>query len=151
MTAGQAYLTLAKKLPVNRMLVLPLQAPGRQILPFLPADMLYAVCRYDLSGGAVAVKASVLDAGWALSLHTPHGTNFYVLPGLPQRRTDVAFLVVPTGESQPIPRRESAADTQIASPSTEGLIMLRAPLRGLAWAAETEAVLQRATCTPVKP
>jgi uncharacterized membrane protein len=149
-TAGHAYLTLAEKLPVNRMVVLPLQAPGRQLLPYLPADMLYAVCRFDLSGGAVAVKAPVLDAGWALSLHTPHGSNFYVLPGLPQRRTDVSFLVVPTGDAQPIPRRESAADTQIASPTPEGLIMLRAPLRGLAWAAEVEAVLQRASCTPVK-
>jgi hypothetical protein len=62
----------------------------------------------------------------------------------------VSFIVVPTGDAQPILRRESAADTQIASPSPEGLVMLRAPLRGLAWAAETEAVLQRATCTPVK-
>jgi uncharacterized membrane protein len=149
-TAGHAYLTLAEKLPVNRMVVLPLQAPGRQILPYLPPDMLYAVCRYDLSGGAVAVKASVLDAGWALSLHTPHGSNFYVLPGLPQRRTDVSFIVAPTGDTQPLPRRESVADTQIASPTLEGLVMLRAPLRGLAWAAETEAVLQRATCMPVK-
>jgi uncharacterized membrane protein len=149
-TAGHAYLTLAEKLPVNRMVVLPLQAPGRQILPYLPPDMLYAVCRYDLSGGAVAVKASVLDAGWALSLHTPHGSNFYVLPGLPQRRTDVSFIVVPTGDGQPIPRRESAADIQIASPTSEGLIVLRAPLRGLAWAAETEAVLRHATCTPVR-
>ena len=98
----------------------------------------------------VAVKASVLDAGWALSLHTPHGSNFYVLPGLPQRRTDVSFLLVPSSDAQPTPRRESAADTQITSPSSEGLVMLRAPLRGLAWAAGTEAVLQGATCTPVK-
>ena len=28
--------------------------------------------------------------------------------------------------------------------------MVRAPLRGLAWRAETEALLRRATCTPVK-
>ena len=28
--------------------------------------------------------------------------------------------------------------------------MVRAPLRGLAWRGETEALLRRATCTPVK-
>jgi len=130
--------------------VLPLQAPGRQILPFLPPDMLYAMCRYDLSGGSVAVSAGVLDAGWALSLHTPDGRNLYVLPGQPQRRVDVSFVIVPTGpDAPPPPRRESPADTQIASPTLDGVAILRAPIRGLAWMAETEAVLRTARCTPV--
>src|SRR5262245_29664932 len=56
---GQAYRLLAEKLPVNSMVMLPLQATGRQILPFLPPDMLYAMCRYDLSGGPVTVSATV--------------------------------------------------------------------------------------------
>jgi uncharacterized membrane protein len=149
--SGQAYRLLADRLPPNRMTVMPLQAPGRQLLPFLPPDMLYAMCRYELSGGPVAVTASVLDAGWALSLHTPDGRNLYVLPGLPLRRTDVSFVIVPSDPDSPsIPRRDSAADTQIASPTTEGLVILRAPLRGLTWTAETELALQTATCTPVK-
>jgi uncharacterized membrane protein len=148
---GQAYRLLAERLPVNSMVVLPLQAPGRQILPFLPPDMLYAICRYDLTRGPVAVTAAVPDVGWALSLHTPEGSNIYVLPGQRRRTTDVSFLVVPTGpDAQPIPRREAGAESQIASPSNEGLAILRAPLRGLAWAAETEAVLQRATCRPAR-
>ena len=147
---GQAYRQLADRLPPNSMTVLPLQAPGRQILPFLPPDMLYAMCRYDLSGGSVAVSARVLDAGWALSLHTPDGRNLYVLPGQPQRRVDVSFVIVPTGpDAPPPPRRESPADTQIASPTLDGVAILRAPIRGLAWMAETEAVLRTARCTPV--
>jgi hypothetical protein len=110
-SSGQAYRQLAEKLPANTMTVLPLQTPGRQILPFLPPDMLYAMCRYDLSGGSVEVSASVLDAGWALSLHTPDGRNLYVLPGQPGRRIDVSFVVVPTGPDAPPPsRRDSAAD-----------------------------------------
>ena len=148
---GHAYQQLAEKLPFNQMVVLPLQAPGRQILPYLPPDALYAVCRYDLRSGPVAVTAAVLRPGWALSLHTPRGSNFYVLPGQSQRRTDVSFLVVASGnDAGPVARRESAADTQIASPTVEGLIVLRGPLRGLAWTAETEQTLHRATCRPVR-
>ena len=148
---GQAYRLLAERLLPNSMVVLPLQAPARQILPFLPPDMLYAMCRYDLSGGSVAVSASVLDAGWALSLHTPDGRNLYVLPGQPRRRTDVSFVIVPSGpDAPPPPRRDGAADTQIASPTIEGVVILRAPIRGLAWMAETEAALQTAACTPIK-
>ncbi len=150
-STSHAYQQLAEKLPLNRMVVLPLQAPGRQILPYLPPDALYAVCRYDLRGGPVAVTAAVLRPGWALSLHTPQGSNFYVLPGQSQRRTDVSFLVIASGnDAAHVARRESAADTQIASPTIEGLVVLRGSLRGLAWTAETEATLQRATCRPVR-
>jgi uncharacterized membrane protein len=148
---GHAYQRLREKLPLNRMVVLPLQAPGRQILPYLPPDMLYAMCRYDLRNGPVAVIAPVLGPGWALSLHTPQGANFYVLPGQALRRTDVSFLVVPSGpDAPPVSRRESAIESQVASPTVEGLIVLRGALRGIAWAAETEAALQRATCRPLK-
>jgi uncharacterized membrane protein len=104
------------------------------------------------SGGPVAVTATVADAGWALSLHAARGGNFYVLPGQPLRRTEVSLLVIPSGpDAALVPKRESASDTPIVSPTREGLIVLRAPLRGLAWAAQTEATLQRATCTQVKP
>jgi uncharacterized membrane protein len=151
-TAGQAYRQLADRLPANRMTVLPQQAPGHQILPELPPDMLYAMCRFDLHQGAVAVRATVLGPGWALSVHTPQGNNFYVLTGQPARSTEVSFLLVPSMPDAvlAIPRRESATDTQIASPALEGVVVLRAPIRGLAWTAETEAVLQRASCSQVK-
>jgi uncharacterized membrane protein len=146
---GEAYRQLVEKLPVNTMTVLPLQAPGRQILPFLPPDALYAMCRYDLSGGPLAVSATVPAAGWALSVHTPEGSNFYVLPGQRQRRTEVSFLLVPSEpDTLPIPRRASATESQIASPTLEGLVVLRAPLRGLAWTDETEGTLRRASCKP---
>ena len=48
------------------------------------------------------------------------------------------------------PRRVSATESQIPSPSTEGLVVVRAPLKGLAWRAEAEAILRRASCAPVK-
>jgi uncharacterized membrane protein len=147
---GQAYRQLADRLPPNTMTVLPPQSPGRQILPFLPPDMLYAMCRYDLTAGSVAVSASVLDAGWALSLHTPDGRNLYVLPGQARRRTDVSFVIAPSSPDAVPLRRDSAADTQIASPTIEGVVILRAPSRGLAWMAETEAALHTARCVPVK-
>jgi uncharacterized membrane protein len=151
-TGGHAYRQLVEQLPVNRMTVLPQQAPSKQILPELPPDMLYAVCRFDLHQGAVAVRATVLGPGWALSVHTPHGTNIYVLTGQPTRSTDVSFLLISNAPDavHSMPRRESAAETPIVSPTLEGVVVLRAPVRGLAWAAETEAMLQRASCALVK-
>ena len=152
--SGNAFMRLRGSLPLNRMVVLPPASPAQPILPYLPPDMLYAMCRYELTGGAVTVTAMLADVGWALSLHTPNGDNFYVMPGQQLRRGEVSFLVVPGGDriSDIIlpPRVAGAADTQVASPSAEGLIVVRAPLKGLAWRAETEAMLKRASCTQVK-
>ena len=66
----------------------------------------------------------------------------------------VTLTVVPgverLSEFASTPRRVSATESQIPSPSTEGLVVVRAPLKGLAWRAEAEAILRRASCTPVK-
>jgi uncharacterized membrane protein len=132
------------------MVVLPPQAPDRQLLPYLPPHTFYALCRYDLSAGPVLVTATVSGAGWALSLHSPQGDNFYVLPGQPQRRAEVSFLVMGSGQDAAA-KRDSPTDTRIVSPTTAGLIVVRAPLRGLAWAAQTEEILRQVTCTQVKP
>lgn len=150
-TSRHAFLQLRDQLPANQMIVLPPQAPDRQLAPYLQPHMLYAICRYDLSGGPVAVRATVGEAGWALTLHAPQGENFYVLPGQPLRRTEVSLLLVPRGpDALLLPRAETTSDTPVVSPSREGLVVLRAPLRGLAWSAEAEAMVKRASCTQVK-
>ena len=113
---------LRASLPLNQMVVLPPPAPGRQILPYLPPDMLYAMCRYELTGGPVSRHRRRVPApAGSLSLHTPQGDNFYVLPGQQLRRGEVSFLLVPSGDAGcTLQRRASATDTQVASPTAEG-------------------------------
>jgi uncharacterized membrane protein len=149
--SGHAFRQLSSTLPLNRMTLLPAPAPGRQLLPYLPPDMIYAMCRYELTGGPVSVTAAVSGPGWVLSLHTPEGDNFYVLPGQQMRREEVSFLLVPsTTAAAHANRTAGPEDTQVASPTPEGLIVVRAPLTGTARLAETEAVLRRSSCTQVK-
>jgi uncharacterized membrane protein len=151
---GNAFQRMRETLPANRMVVLPPVVPGKEPLPFMLPDALYAMCRYDVSEDPVAVSAALADAGWTLSLHTPQGDNFYVMPAQQLRRPEVSFVLVPGGdrvsEFAPTPRRASNPGSQIPSPSLEGLAVVRAPLRGLAWRAEAEAALRRASCTTVK-
>jgi hypothetical protein len=76
------------------------------------------------------------------------------MPAQQLRRGEVSLLLVPGadrfGEFAPAPRRVSGTESHIPSPSWEGLVIVRAPLKGLAWRAEAEAMLRRASCTPVK-
>ncbi len=153
-TTTTAFARLRDTLPANRMVLLPPSAPGKQPLPFLTPDALYAMCRFDVSVDSLAVTAAMAHAGWTLSMHTPAGDNFYVMPAQQLRRNEVSLLVVPAAstfsEFATTPRRISATDSQIPSPTYEGLVIVRAPLKGLAWRAEAEALLRRASCSPVK-
>ena len=150
---GLAYQKLRELLPANTMVVVAPAQPGKQLLPFLLPDAYYGICRYSLAGDAVSISAPLLDLGWTLSLHTPHGDNFYVIPGQQLRTTDLSLVIVPgaekSGDLMPATRRApTPSEDQIASPSEEGLIIIRAPLKGLAWKGEAEAALSRAKCTP---
>src|SRR5689334_11715976 len=78
--ASTAFAKLRQALPVNQMVILAPPAPGKEALPFLTPDALYAICRYDLSRDSLLITATLAHLGWALSLHTPQGDNFYVMP-----------------------------------------------------------------------
>jgi uncharacterized membrane protein len=150
---GNAYRKLRETLPVNQMVFLPPPTPGNQLLPFMAADALYAACRFDVSAAPLTVSALLADPGWTLSLHTPQGDNFYVMPAQQLRRAEVTFIVVPGGDRLldlgSSTRRPTGVESQIETPVLEGLVLVRAPLRGLSWRADTEAKLRRASCTPV--
>jgi uncharacterized membrane protein len=145
-----AFERLRPQLPVNTMTVLPPAAPGSTHIPFLSPDVRYAMCRYDLTGGAIVVSATLPEAGWSLAIHAPDGENFYLVPGQDQRRTEIAFTITRSNErsliATPGVRRNDVDATQVTSPRPEGLVVLRAPVRGLAFRGETETILKTATC-----
>jgi uncharacterized membrane protein len=150
--SGSAYRQLGGVLPANEMVVLPPQTSGAQLLPFLAPDMLYAICRFDLSAGTVEVNAILPEVGWSLALYTRQGDNFYAAPGQSQRPVRVAFVLIPTTERlvnlAPGVRKTDVDLSQVTSPDGEGLIVVRAPLKGVAYEGTVKADLKRASCAP---
>lgn len=147
-----ALVRLKPLLPANKAVLMPAPVPAKQPFPFVMPEALYAFCRFDLSVDNLRVSAVLPEPGWTLSLHSALGDNFYVMPGQP-KRTDIAFVIAPGIASAEIgssPRRFGSGDVQIPAPTLEGIVMVRAPLKGLAYRAETEAMLARTSCTPAK-
>lgn len=153
LATGTAWYRIAASLPANRMLVLPQATPTSQILPFVGPDVRMAVCRFDVGNGPVSITATLPDRGWTLGLYTPAGDNFYAIPAQDFRRTEVRFTLTPPEEKflgvfdwgrRPV----DTTGSTIAVPATQGLVMLRAPMRGRAYTSEIEAVLARAQCAP---
>lgn len=144
---------LRSELPANRVVIVPSPSPARQPMSFMVPDSAYALCRFDLSVDSLRVSTALLDQGWVLSLHTAAGDNFYVMPGQ-AKRTDVAFVLMPgvaALDVGPVPRRfGTSGEVQIPSPTAEGLVVVRAPHKGIAYRGQTEAALARTVCAPVK-
>lgn len=141
---------MSAALPTNRMRVLPPANAEAQLLPFVGTDVRMAVCRFDVSDGPVGISAVLPDKGWTLGLYSLRGDNFYVVPAQDLRQTEVTFQLMPQTERFlgifNIGRHAETSASQITVPQAQGLVVIRAPLRGRAYQSDTEAYLQRARC-----
>lgn len=149
---GTPFAKLAPVAPLHTFKVLPPITPQTQPLAFMAPDVRYAMCRYDTAQGPVSVSARLPGRGWALGLYTPEGDNFYTALGQDGQPTDIALLLTPVADRflglTPEARGQvSEATTTLNIATGKGLIVVRAPDQGLAYRAETEAVLKNARCT----
>lgn len=141
---------LAASLPINRMHVLAPVGPDAQPIPFLPPDVRYAVCVYDVTNGPVTVAANLADATWSIALYTPLADNYYTLAAKDLRRGGVAITIaLPSDRPVDAAATPQGGDshTRVTSPQRRGLAVIRAPMQGLAFNAMIEAELKRATCS----
>jgi len=149
---GTPFAKLTPIVPLHTFQVLPTITPQNQPLAFMAPDIRYAMCRYNTAQGPVSVSARLPGRGWALALYTPEGDNFYTASGQDGQPTDISLQLTPVADRflglTPEARgRVSETTTTLNIASGMGLIVVRAPDLGLAYRAETEAALKRATCT----
>ena len=153
LATNSAYSYLQHALPANRMVVMPTQIAGRQILPELPTDYLYAMCRFDVRSDPVVIRARLGGIGWSLTVYTPQGDNIDAIPGVAKGPTDVALMMVPPTEQMlnmlPGARRDALRLNQLTVPTREGLVVVRAPITGEAMIGALSRELQQTTaCEP---
>lgn len=153
LTAASAYSRLAPGLPVNRMQLLNVSAPGAEPLPFLAPDARYAMCSFDTSAGPVTVASTLPpDIGWTLTVVNPQGDNIYAAASVPQRPTPIQLALVPsedaflgvTPEARGI-ARDAQQPTVVSA--TRGIVVVRGPDKGFSYQHHVEAVLKDARCT----
>lgn len=144
---------LARVAPLHTFEVLPPVSPQTQPLPFMAPDVRYAMCRYETGRGPVTVTAQLPGSGWTLSLYTKEGDNFYTAVGKDGQSSDISLQLTPVADRflglTPEARGKTSEATSTLNIATgSGIAVLRGPDRGIAYRAETEAILRRASCTP---
>lgn len=152
LAGGTPFVKLSPIAPLHKFAVLPPVTPQSQPLAFMAPDVRYAICRYDTAKGPVSVNVRLPGRGWSVNLYTPEGDNFYTALGQDGQPSDIALQLTPVADRflglTPEARGKIAEATSTLNIATgKGMVVLRAPDRGIAYRTETEALLKRATCT----
>lgn len=143
---------LGKVAPLHKFEVLAPVSPQAQPLPFMAPDVRYAMCRFETGRGPVSVTAQLPGSGWTLSLYTKEGDNFYTAVGKDGQSSTISLQLTPVADRflglTPEARgKVSDATSTLNIVTGSGIAVLRAPDRGVAYKADTEAYLKRATCS----
>jgi uncharacterized membrane protein len=151
-TANSAYRRLSPGLELHKMVMLQPVTKGHQPIPYMTADARYAMCRFDTSKGPVSVNAVLPDLGWTLGIYRPNGATVYFATAAPGKLNDVSITIVPSEDKflglPSLTKKDRAApESRFSITAREGLIVVRAPEKGLAYRAETEKDLARAACS----
>jgi uncharacterized membrane protein len=124
-----AYSRLVPLTPVNA--VVPLTAPSADaaIMPFMDPAFAAAVCRYDLSDGALKFIAPVSQAYTSVTFYTRKSIAYYAINDRAAGRRAIELDLMTPEQHAEVPEEEdvTAADRLIIeSPTAMGLIVLRA-------------------------
>ena len=147
---ARAYRALTRDKPVNQVTFAPAVTTETQPLPFFGADALYSYCPFDASSARIRVSALLPEAGWSLSIHTPKGENFYYVGGTDTRSTDVKLMLAPPGNVFAHGATE-VGDTAVSLPTIKlpevrGIIILRTPIRGVAYQRQADEARANFSC-----
>ena len=146
---------LSRDLPANQVVFLPPVTTNAQPLPFLSPDARYALCSFDASASLIRLRATLPESGWSLSLHAPDGGNFYFVPGIDGRETNVELMLRPPGGRflantvEIVRGGQVIPEVQLAY--TQGLAILKAPIKGLAYRRLADEQLGTFECGPIHP
>jgi uncharacterized membrane protein len=144
-----AYSRLTAMTTPNAVTPLPLADPGHSPMPFMDPAFAIAVCRYDLSGGSIKLTVPVSQAYTSVSFYTRSDVAYYAINDRSAGRKVIELNLMTEAQHAELPEEEdvTAADRLIIdSPSTTGLIVLKALAPEPGMMAEAKASLAAAKC-----
>jgi uncharacterized membrane protein len=124
-----AYSRLTPITKLNAVSQLTSADPGNTLMPYLDPAFAVAVCRYDLSGGAIKLKVPVSQAYTSVSFYTRNEVAYYAINDRSAGKRVIELDLMTEAQHNDLPEDEdvTAADRLIIdSPTTTGLIILKA-------------------------
>lgn len=146
-----AYSRLTPMTALNAVTPLPLTDPNTSPMPFMDPAFAVAVCRYDLSDGPLKLTVPVSQAYTSVSFYTRNEIAYYAINDRSAGKRVIELDLMTEAQHGELPEDEeiTAADRLIIdSPTSTGLIILKAlaPEPGLM--PQAQATLAAAKCAP---
>jgi len=151
MATHDAYSRLSPLAPVNRVTPIPMPSPDSAAMPYMDPAFAMSVCRYDLTDGPLKFSVPISQAYTSVSFYTRSDVAYYAINDRAAGRRVIELDLMTTDQRNDLPDNEeiTAADRLIVeSPTTTGLILIKAlaPEPGLLAAARS--ALAAAQCRP---
>jgi uncharacterized membrane protein len=144
-----AYSRLTPMTKLNAVTPLPLADPGNSPMPFMDPAFAMAICRYDLSDGPLKLTVPVSQAYTSVSFYTRNEIAYYAINDRSAGKRVIELDLMTEAQHEDLPENEevTAADRLIIdSPTTTGLIVLKALAAEPGLMPQAQATLAAASC-----
>jgi uncharacterized membrane protein len=151
MATNDAYSRLAPLAPLNKVVPLPPPAPDKAAMPFMDPAFAMAVCRYDLSVAPLKFSVPISQAYTSVSFYTRSDIAYYAINDRAAGRRVIELDLMTAEQHGDLPDNEevTAADRLIVeSPSTTGLIVIKALAAEPGLLTAAQSTLAAARCQP---
>src|SRR4051794_2413116 len=146
-----AYSRLTPMTKLNAVTPLPHVEPGNSPMPLMDPAFAMAICRYDLSGGPIKLTVPVSQAYTSVSFYTRNEVAYYAINDRSAGKKVIELDLMTEAQHNELPEDEeiTAADRLIIdSPTTTGLILMKALAAEPGLMPQAQATLAAATCAP---
>jgi uncharacterized membrane protein len=146
-----AYSRLTPITKLNAVSVLPAADPSNTLMPFLDPAFAVAVCRYDLSAGSLKLTVPVSQAYTSVSFYTRNEIAYYAINDRSAGKKVIELDLMTDAQHNDLPEDEdvTAADRLIIdSPTTTGLIVMKALAAEPGLMPQAQASLATSKCNP---
>jgi len=153
-----AFSRLTPITKLNAVTQLPPADPSNTLMPYLDPAFAVAICRYDLSGGAIKLKVPVSQSYTSVSFYTRNELAYYAINDRSAGKKVIELDLMTEAQHNDLPEDEdvTAADRLIIdSPTPTGLIVMKALAAEPGLMPQAQASLAAASCkvqadTPAK-
>jgi uncharacterized membrane protein len=137
-----AYSRLTPLTRLNAVTQLPAADPANALMPYLDPAFAVAICRYDLSTGALKLKVPVSQAYTSVSFYTRNELAYYAINDRSAGKKVIELDLMTEAQHNDLPEEEDVTSADrliIDSPTATGLIVMKAlaPEPGLMAQAQT--------------
>jgi uncharacterized membrane protein len=144
-----AYSRLTPITQLNAVTPLPPADPGNSLMPFMDPAFAMAICRYDLSTGPIKLTVPVSQGYTSVSFYTRNELAYYAINDRSAGKKVIELDLMTEAQHNELPEDEeiTAADRLIIdSPTTTGLILLKALAAEPGLMPQAQASLAAASC-----